>query len=301
MSSRSSGWSRSAARRARNINSYFNQLGDGLGHMVPPQVSSVARKPLSIGFEEIAADKIEWTEVQHPEPAEDAAVDGDRDARRARRRLTDRRQPRHQHPTTKDDDVPLDLHLRERHRRPSRQDGRPGQRRGARRDPRRGPQRSCRLRDAAHHRAVRRRRRDHHRRPTSTSPSSPARRSTTIGYDNALYGFDGNTCGVIVSIDEQSPEHRPGRRHQSEEVRGGTGRRGPAQRAGRRRPGDDVRLRLRRDARPDAAADLDRPPPGRAPGRGAQVRPGAVPAPRRQDPGHVRVRRRHAGRAEDAC
>ena len=27
-----------AARRARNINSYFNQLGDGLGHMVPPQV-----------------------------------------------------------------------------------------------------------------------------------------------------------------------------------------------------------------------------------------------------------------------
>ncbi|MFZ9627958.1 MAG: S-adenosylmethionine synthetase N-terminal domain-containing protein, partial [Ilumatobacteraceae bacterium] len=25
-----------------------------------------------------------------------------------------------------------------------------------------------------------------------------------IGYDNALYGFDGNTCGVIVSLDEQS-------------------------------------------------------------------------------------------------
>ena len=47
-----------AARRARQINSYFNQLGDGLGHMVPPQVSSIARKPLSIGFEEIAADKI---------------------------------------------------------------------------------------------------------------------------------------------------------------------------------------------------------------------------------------------------
>ena len=51
-----------AARRARNINAYFNQLGDGLGHMVPPQVSSVARKPLSIGFEEIAADKIVRTE-----------------------------------------------------------------------------------------------------------------------------------------------------------------------------------------------------------------------------------------------
>ena len=37
-----------AARRARQINSYFNQLGDGLGQMVPPQVSSLARKPLSI-------------------------------------------------------------------------------------------------------------------------------------------------------------------------------------------------------------------------------------------------------------
>lgn len=47
-----------AARRARQINSYFNQLGEGLGQMVPPQVSSIARKPLSIGFEEIAADKI---------------------------------------------------------------------------------------------------------------------------------------------------------------------------------------------------------------------------------------------------
>jgi DNA-directed RNA polymerase subunit omega len=52
-----------AARRARQINSYFNQLGDGLGHMVPPQVSSVARKPLSIGFEEIAAHKIVRVEL----------------------------------------------------------------------------------------------------------------------------------------------------------------------------------------------------------------------------------------------
>ncbi len=52
-----------AARRARNINSYFNQLGEGLGHMIPPQVSSVARKPLSIGFEEIAQEKIIWAEA----------------------------------------------------------------------------------------------------------------------------------------------------------------------------------------------------------------------------------------------
>lgn len=47
-----------ASHRARQINSYFNQLGQGLGHMIPPQVSSVARKPLSIAFEEIAAERI---------------------------------------------------------------------------------------------------------------------------------------------------------------------------------------------------------------------------------------------------
>ena len=63
-----------AARRARQINSYFNQLGDGLGNSIPPQVSSVARKPLSIAFEEIAADKIVKTELA-PDVYYDA-VDG---------------------------------------------------------------------------------------------------------------------------------------------------------------------------------------------------------------------------------
>lgn len=62
-----------AARRARNINSYFNQLGDGLGHMVPPQVSSTARKPLSIAFEEISAGKIVKTDA--PVEAEVDALD----------------------------------------------------------------------------------------------------------------------------------------------------------------------------------------------------------------------------------
>ena len=76
-----------AARRARNINSYFNQLGDGLGHMIPPQVSSTARKPLSIAFEEISMGKIVKTDA--PEefegealdlPMGDADVDGSTDA-----------------------------------------------------------------------------------------------------------------------------------------------------------------------------------------------------------------------------
>jgi DNA-directed RNA polymerase subunit omega len=48
-----------ASKRARQINSYYNSLGgDGLGSMIPPQVPSVAQKPLSMAFEEIAADKI---------------------------------------------------------------------------------------------------------------------------------------------------------------------------------------------------------------------------------------------------
>lgn len=47
-----------ASTRAREINAYFNQLGEGLGAVVPPQVTSVARKPLSIAFEEIGAGKI---------------------------------------------------------------------------------------------------------------------------------------------------------------------------------------------------------------------------------------------------
>ena len=47
-----------AARRARQINAYFNQLGEGLGGYVPPQVHSLSRKPLSIAFEEIDSDKV---------------------------------------------------------------------------------------------------------------------------------------------------------------------------------------------------------------------------------------------------
>lgn len=46
------------ARRARQINAYFGQLGEGLGASIPPQVTSTARKPLSIAFEEIAVGKI---------------------------------------------------------------------------------------------------------------------------------------------------------------------------------------------------------------------------------------------------
>jgi DNA-directed RNA polymerase subunit omega len=47
-----------AARRARQINGYFHQLGVGFGEFVPPQVHSLSRKPLTIAMEEIAEGKV---------------------------------------------------------------------------------------------------------------------------------------------------------------------------------------------------------------------------------------------------
>ena len=60
-----------SARRGRQINSYFNQLGEGLGAIVPPQVTSVSRKPLSIALEEIAADKIRYKRQEPVEAPEE--------------------------------------------------------------------------------------------------------------------------------------------------------------------------------------------------------------------------------------
>ena len=65
------------ALRACQINSYFGQLGEGLGAMVPPQVLTMSRKPLSIAFEEIASDKIIATdppEVSDEEVLVDAMI-----------------------------------------------------------------------------------------------------------------------------------------------------------------------------------------------------------------------------------
>jgi DNA-directed RNA polymerase subunit omega len=83
-----------AAKRGRQINSYFNQLGEGLGAIVPPQVASVSRKPLSIALEEISAGKIVYVPAseedlaaeelgvevgEYAAPADDTGGDGDGD------------------------------------------------------------------------------------------------------------------------------------------------------------------------------------------------------------------------------
>ena len=61
-----------ASRRARQVNSYYNSLGEGLGRIVPPQVTSVSGKPLSIAFEEVAEGKATYS---RPDPEEIAAAE----------------------------------------------------------------------------------------------------------------------------------------------------------------------------------------------------------------------------------
>jgi len=63
-----------SSMRAREINDYYNQLGEGLGRIVPPQVTSVSRKPLSIAMEEVAADKITYERID-PLAEEEAAAE----------------------------------------------------------------------------------------------------------------------------------------------------------------------------------------------------------------------------------
>ncbi len=53
-------------------------------------------------------------------------------------------------------------------------------------------------------------------------PRARPRHVRGIGYTDASFGFDGNTCGVITSIDEQSPDIAMGV-DKAVEQRAGTG------------------------------------------------------------------------------
>jgi len=56
-----------AALRAREINEYYNGLGQGHGALIPPQVTSMSNKSLSLALEELYEDKLQ---VRRPTPEE---------------------------------------------------------------------------------------------------------------------------------------------------------------------------------------------------------------------------------------
>ncbi len=56
-----------ASMRAREINEYYNGLGQGHGALIPPQVNSLSNKSLSLAFEELYEGKLQ---VRRPTPEE---------------------------------------------------------------------------------------------------------------------------------------------------------------------------------------------------------------------------------------
>ena len=126
---------------------------------------------------------------------------------------------------------------------------------------------------------------------TSTIPRVVRDTVCGIGYTDAAFGFDGKTCSVITSIDEQSPDIAMGV-DKAAEQRAGTGDRYDEIGAG------DQGMMFGYAC--DDTDDL-MPMPiwlahrlARAARRGPQGRHARLPAPRRQDPGHDRVRGRRA-------
>ncbi|MBZ5733852.1 DNA-directed RNA polymerase subunit omega [Nocardioides sp. TRM66260-LWL] len=64
-----------AAKRARQINAYYSQLGEGLLEYVGPLVETqVQEKPLSIALREISQDLLTCEEVDPAELAAEAAA-----------------------------------------------------------------------------------------------------------------------------------------------------------------------------------------------------------------------------------
>ena len=62
-----------AAKRARQINAYYSQLGEGLlDHVGPLVETTVQEKPLSIALREVNSGKLTCVDVD-PEAADDAA------------------------------------------------------------------------------------------------------------------------------------------------------------------------------------------------------------------------------------
>ena len=111
---------------------------------------------------------------------------------------------------------------------------------------------------------------------------------TDVGYTRAKYGFDADTCGVIVSIKEQSKdiaqgvdealEHKTGEMTDADVEALGAGDQGMM-----------IGFACNETAGADAADDLAGPQAGPPPVPGAPQQGAALAAPRRQGPGDGRV------------
>ena len=110
-----------------------------------------------------------------------------------------------------------------------------------------------------------------------------------IGYTSSRVGLDADSCGVTVSLTEQSPEINQGVARLSGEEESKASR---EQRYERGRPRRDVRLCVRRDRRAYAVADSSGAPSGVSSRRSAQERRGAASSSGWQDAGDHRIRRR---------
>ena len=71
--------------RARQINEYYNGLGAGHGGVIPPQVTSLSNKSLSIAMEELFEGKLQYhrptpEEIEAEREAAEAAAEARADA-----------------------------------------------------------------------------------------------------------------------------------------------------------------------------------------------------------------------------
>ena len=117
-----------------------------------------------------------------------------------------------------------------------------------------------------------------------------------IGYDSSDKGFDGQSCGVSVSLDRQSPDIRQGVDDSWEERYEHSADPLDAQGAGDQ--GLMFGYACTDTPRTDAAAHRAGPAPEQAVDRGAQAGGDPLSAARWQGAGDHRVRRNEAGRGE---